>query len=114
VTIATAVGDASDRAAVGTGPRTRRRPPRGIEAKPRDRAEATVAVGPEVAQRVARRCAGASTATSHAATPRAPAVRATPLRLTVDTGDEEPRHAESPWLTTHHTRAGRPHTDEPG
>ncbi|WP_308122022.1 hypothetical protein [Streptomyces sp. TRM70350] len=74
-----------------------------------------IAASPEFAQRVAQLLRRNFRCDEPRSYPAGADGQGTLLHLTVDTGHvtAEPS-AESPWLTTSHTQAGRTHTDEPG
>ncbi|MFJ8537280.1 hypothetical protein [Streptomyces sp. NPDC093591] len=74
-----------------------------------------IAASPDIAQRVAQLLRRNFRCDEPRSYPAGPEGRDTLLHLTVDTEHvaAEPS-AESPWLTTSHTQAGRTHTDEPG
>lgn len=127
---------AADRADAGTGPRTTSGMPQGVETEtPHSTGEdpptyetadgdppvvglaevRIIAAGPDTAQRVAQLLRRNFRCDEPRSYPAGADGQGTLLHLTVDTGHvvEEPS-AESPWLTTSHTQAGRAHTDEPG
>ncbi|WP_308040826.1 hypothetical protein [Streptomyces sp. PSKA30] len=74
-----------------------------------------IAASPDIAQRVAQLLRRNFRCDEPRSYPAGADGRDTLLHLTVDTGHvaDEPS-AESPWLTTSHTRARHAHTDEPG
>ncbi|MEU0586376.1 hypothetical protein [Streptomyces sp. NPDC006132] len=127
---------AADRADAGTGPRTTSGMPQGVETEtPHSTDEdpptyetadgdppvvglaevRIIAADPDTAQRVAQLLRRNFRCDEPRSYPAGADGQGTLLHLTVDTGHvvEEPS-AESPWLTTSHTQAGRTHTDEPG